>query len=65
MNVTTWLKDRQLLEKVGGQEKFAQLVERTVSAVNIDSYAALVIDKYQRRLLIAAAREIEELGYEL
>ncbi len=64
MTVTTWLKDRQLLEKVGGQQKLAQLVERTVSAVNIDSYAALVIDKYQRRLLIGAAREIEELGYD-
>ncbi|NET44652.1 replicative DNA helicase [Okeania sp. SIO2B3] len=64
MTVTTWLKDRQLLEKVGGQQKLAQLVERTISAVNIDSYAALVIDKYQRRLLIGAAREIEELGYD-
>lgn len=64
ITVTDWLKDHQLLEKVGGQEKLAQLVDRTVSAVNIDSYAALVMEKYQRRLLIGAAREIEELGYD-
>lgn len=59
MTVTTWLKDHRLLTKVGGQAKLVQLVERTVSAVNIDRYAALVVDKYQRRQLIAAAQEIE------
>jgi replicative DNA helicase len=56
MSVTSWLYDRGLLEKVGGQTKLAQLVDRTVSAVNIDQYAALVIDKYLRRKLIQAGR---------
>jgi replicative DNA helicase len=64
MTVTTWLKDHRLLTKVGGQAKLVQLLEKTVSAVNIDRYAALVVDKYQRRQLIAAAQEIEELGYD-
>ena len=31
MTVTTWLGDRDLLEKVGGQMKIATLVERTIS----------------------------------
>jgi len=64
MSVTTWLYDHELLEKVGGQSKLAQLVDRTVSAVNIDRFAALVMDKYLRRQLIEAGNEIVQLGYE-
>ncbi len=64
ISVTAWLRDRDLLEKVGGQGKLAQLVERTVSAVNIDQYAALVMDKYFRRQLIQAGQEITGLGYQ-
>ena len=64
MTVTTWLGDRDLLEKVGGQTKIATLVERTISAVNIDQYAALVVDKFLRRKLIEAGNEIVEIGYE-
>ena len=64
ISVTTWLRDRDLLEKVGGQSKLAQLVDRTVSAVNIDRYAALVMDKYLRRQLIQAGNEIHQLGFE-
>jgi replicative DNA helicase len=64
MSVTTWLYDHELLEKVGGQSKLAQLVECTVSAVNIDRYAELILDKYQRRQLITAAHEIITLAQE-
>lgn len=64
MTVTTWLADRNQLEKIGGQTKLAQLVDRTVSAVNIDQYAILVGDKYQRRRLIEAGHNIVKLGYE-
>jgi replicative DNA helicase len=64
MMVATWLYDHDLLEKIGGQGRLAQLVDRTVSAVNIDRYAALVMDKYQRRQLIKTGNEIVELAYE-
>ncbi|NEP09463.1 MAG: replicative DNA helicase [Symploca sp. SIO2C1] len=64
MSVTSWLYDHESLEKIGGQSKLAQLVERTVSAVNIDRYATLVMDKYLRRQLIKAGNEIVQLGYE-
>jgi replicative DNA helicase len=40
------------------------LVERTVSAVNIDRYAQLVIEKYLRRKIISAGGDISELGYD-
>ncbi|HEY9761838.1 MAG TPA: DnaB-like helicase N-terminal domain-containing protein, partial [Trichocoleus sp.] len=64
MSVTAWLKDNEKLEKVGGQSRLAQLVDRTISAANIDQYAALVMDKYTRRRLIQTGGEIVQLGYE-
>lgn len=64
MSVATWLHDRGLLERIGGQSKIAQLVDRTVSAVNIDQYASLVMDKYLRRKLIRVGNEIAHLGHE-
>jgi replicative DNA helicase len=64
MSVTTWLLDQGLLEKVGGQTKLVQLVDRTVSAVNIDQYATLVVDKYLRRKLISTGHQIAHLGHE-
>jgi replicative DNA helicase len=64
MSVSAWLRDRDLLEKVGGQSKLIQLIDRTVSAVNIDQYAALVTDKFMRRKLIQVGGEISQLGYD-
>ena len=64
MTVTSWLSDHSLLEKIGGTMKLAQLLDRTVSAVNIDRYANLVMDKYMRRQLITAGHEVVDLGYD-
>ncbi|GAP99198.1 replicative DNA helicase [Leptolyngbya sp. NIES-2104] len=64
MSVSTWLNDRGSLEKLGGQSKLVQLVDRTVSAVNIDQYAALVVDKFLRRKLISTGHQISQLGHE-
>jgi replicative DNA helicase len=64
MSITTWLQDQGLLDKVGGQSKLVQLVDRTVSAVNIDQYAHLVMDKYLRRRLITIGNQISQLGHD-
>jgi replicative DNA helicase len=64
MSVTSWLADHNLLEKVGGTAKIVQLVDRTVSAVNIDILADLVMEKYLRRKLIQSGNEIVHLGFE-
>lgn len=64
MAVGTWLGDRNLLDKVGGIATLAELLNRTVSSVNIDRYAMLVMDKYVRRELIKAGHEITDFGYE-
>ncbi|MBG1268564.1 replicative DNA helicase [Nostoc sp. WHI] len=60
--VSTWLLDHKLLEKIGGNNKLCQLLTRTVSAINIDHYAALVLDKYQRRQLVVIGHRIVDLG---
>ena len=64
MGIASWLKDKGTLEKVGGQSRLAQLIDRTISAANIDQYAKLVMDKYTRRKLIQSGGEIIQLGYE-
>jgi replicative DNA helicase len=64
MCVAAWLQDRGLFVKVGGQSKLTQLVDRTVSAVNIDRYASLIKEKYLRRQLIKAANEVAQAAYE-
>jgi archaellum biogenesis ATPase FlaH len=64
MNVATYLADVGLLERVGGQPKLVQLVERTVSAINIDQYAQLILEKYYRRQLIDDCYELQRLAHE-
>lgn len=64
MSLTSWLHDHGSLEKIGGQARLAELVDRTISAVNIDQYAQLVMEKYLRRKLIQVGNEVAQLGYE-
>jgi len=64
LTITSWLNDHDLLERVGGRGKLATLVDRTVSAVNIDGMAQLVMDKYHARNLISAANQILKLAYD-
>lgn len=58
MSVTTYLADKGLLESVGGQIRLAQLVDRTVSATNIDQYTNLILEKRLRRQLIEYGNEV-------
>ena len=64
LSITSWLTDNDQLTQIGGRNKLATLVERTVSAVNIDALAGLVMEKYLRRQLIKAGNEIVPLGFE-
>ncbi|WP_445629277.1 DnaB-like helicase N-terminal domain-containing protein [Nostoc sp. DSM 114167] len=64
LSVTSWLSDHNILSAIGGRNKLATVLDRTVSAVNIDSLAELVINASVRRDLIRVANEINHLGYE-
>lgn len=59
MFVSSYLQDHNLLTAIGGIVKLTQLLDRTVSAVNIDRFVKLVVEKWQRRKLISLCREIE------
>lgn len=64
LHVTSWLSDHDLLAKIGGRNKLATLVDRTVSAINIDSLATLVMLTARRRELIKAGNELIHLAYD-
>lgn len=64
LTVTSWLTVQGLLEKVGGKSKLVQLVDRTVSAVNVDVLASMIIAKHTRRRLLNATHEISRLAYD-
>ena len=61
--VISHLNDNGALEVIGGRNKMASLIERTVSAANIDHLAELVIEKWKRRELGRIGTLAEELQY--
>lgn len=64
LSLTEWLTNNDKLSRIGGRNKLANLIDCTVSSVNIDVLADLVMDKYLRRQLIKAGNEIVKLGFE-
>ncbi|PSB12563.1 replicative DNA helicase [Pleurocapsa sp. CCALA 161] len=64
MAISTYLADRDRLDQVGGTAKLAKLLNRTISAVNIDRYVDLVMNKYYRRKVVEAGHKIIDLGYD-
>ncbi|WP_052754433.1 DnaB-like helicase N-terminal domain-containing protein [Calothrix sp. 336/3] len=63
ITVTSYLSDNKKLSKIGGRNKLASIVDRTVSAVNIDALSDLVISKAVRRDLIKVGNQFIHLGY--
>ena len=63
ISVVNHLKDHGLLERVGGRNKLAQLLNLTVSSVNIEHLAELVVQKALRRQMIALGHEMTEMPY--
>ena len=62
MSVSDFLVQKNLLDTVGGMTKLSQLMNRTVSAINIDRYAKLVIGKWKRREVISLAHNLIDLA---
>ena len=63
INVMTWLSDRGKLESLGGQTALLRIMSSTVSAVNIEGLANLVMEKFVRRQLMRVANEIAQSAY--
>ena len=62
MSISDFLLQKILLDTVGGLTKLSQLVNRTVSDINIDRYAELVIGKWKRREVISLAHNLIDLA---
>ena len=63
LSVTSWLTNHDILTKIGGRAKLASVVGATVTAINIDHMAKLVIDAAIKRDVIKVSEEIRKLGH--
>lgn len=63
LSVSTTLKSRKLLDRLGGASYLAELLEAVPAAGNAQYYARLVQGKAVLRGLIDAADDIAELGF--
>ncbi len=63
LTLTNKLKEKGVLEQIGGSAYLGELVNLVPSAANASYYADLVQKKYIKRSLIDASEFISELGY--
>lgn len=63
LTLTSKLKEKKLIEKVGGSGYLTELVNTVPSAANVVYYSEIVQKKFLMRNLIDAANEISQLGY--
>lgn len=61
--VSSKLEEKNLLETIGGSSYLTELINSVPTASNIEHYADLIRKKRILRDLIAAAQNINELGY--
>lgn len=64
MSIFSALNDAGKLEQVGGKGAIIKLLDRTVSAVNIDQLADLIIGKSRLRRLIQIGRDIQQIAHQ-
>jgi replicative DNA helicase len=62
IQISTWLNNHNLLESSGGRGRIISLVDGVISAVNIDQYASLIVEKSKRRSLIQTCAELTALA---
>tara|TARA_Y100001968_G_scaffold331405_1_gene385966 strand:+ start:247 stop:1674 length:1428 start_codon:yes stop_codon:yes gene_type:complete len=61
--MSAWLADTGNLEKIGGNNRLVELVERVTSSASIEEIAQLITDKFLRRQLIRSGNEVIKLGF--
>lgn len=64
LSLSTKLSEQKLLERIGGNQYLAELVNTVPSSANIKHYANIVQKKYVLRSLIEAADYVSELAFE-
>lgn len=64
LSMVNYLTENDQLITIGGRNKLATLIDRTVSAVNIDALAGMVHEKYQRRRLIKTLNDALKIAWD-
>ena len=64
LSLSTKLNEQKSLERIGGNQYLAEIVNIVPSSVNVKHYAEIVQKKYILRSLIEAADYVSELGFE-
>jgi replicative DNA helicase len=57
LTVSTYLRDRDHLEKLGGDEFLERIVDTTPTSAHIEHYISIVYDKHVKRRIIDQARK--------
>lgn len=63
VSVASWLRDRDLLQQVGGASYLAQLSDATPAVAHVASHAQLVVEKHRLREFIASCQRAAAEGY--
>jgi replicative DNA helicase len=63
ITISTWLKDRNALEKVGGYDYLVQLQDSTLVPAHVEFYCDIVLEKKLYRLLIEKSSETIDAAY--
>ena len=64
LSLSTKLDEQKILERIGGNQYLAEIVNVVPSSTNVKHYAEIVQKKYVLRSLIEAADYVSELGFE-
>ena len=64
VSLSTKLKEKSLIDRVGGPTYLAELVNFVPSAANLEHYGSIIQKKHKMRSLIEAAEQIVHLGYD-
>ncbi|MCV3215102.1 AAA family ATPase [Plectonema radiosum NIES-515] len=63
LSIVDYLASNGLLERIGGRNKLHNLLDRTVSTVNVDKIAELVINYSIRRQIIRLGSNFQAFGF--
>jgi replicative DNA helicase len=64
VSLSTRLKEKSLIDQIGGSTYLAELVNFVPSAANLSHYGSIIQKKYKMRNLISAAEGIVHMGYD-
>ncbi len=63
VSVASWLRDRELIQRIGGAPYLAQLTDATPAVYNVAHHARTVKEKWRLRRVIAVCQQTAAQGY--